>query len=77
MPSRPISLSRIIRLAVIQAAAAPLHPCDRSAFLQRVAELLADQEICDGVVAQPPAAATNAGRPRRARLRAAGLIEPG
>jgi len=52
---RPLALSDQ-QLAIIRRAAAPLHPRDRSAFLQRVAELLNGQEIGDGTVARAAAA---------------------
>jgi DNA-directed RNA polymerase specialized sigma24 family protein len=51
---RPLALSDQ-QLAIIRRAAAPLHPRDRSAFLQRVAELLNGQEIGDGTVARAAA----------------------
>jgi hypothetical protein len=35
-----------------QAAASPLHPHDRSAYLERVAELLRGRELGDGIVAR-------------------------
>jgi DNA-directed RNA polymerase specialized sigma24 family protein len=40
------------QLQIIRRAAAPLHPHDRSAFLERVARALSDIEAGDGVVAR-------------------------
>jgi hypothetical protein len=56
MPSRPIQLTDH-QLAVIQAAAEPLRPCDRGAFLEVVAALLREVEVGDGTVARACAAA--------------------
>ena len=39
-------------LDIVRRAAEPLHPHDRRAFLQTVAELLNGHEIGDGVVAR-------------------------
>jgi len=40
------------QLDIVRRAAEPLHPHDRGAYLQTVAELLNGHEIGDGVVAR-------------------------
>jgi hypothetical protein len=40
------------QLAAIRRYAEPIHPHDRSAYLQRVAVLLRDRELGDGIVAR-------------------------
>ena len=56
MPPRPIALTDE-QLAIIRRAAEPLHPRDRGAFLETVAELLNGHELGDGVVARAAAEA--------------------
>jgi DNA-directed RNA polymerase specialized sigma24 family protein len=56
MLSRPLGLTDA-QIDIIQRAAKPLPPRDRSAFLQTIAELLSGQELGDGVVARAAAAA--------------------
>jgi hypothetical protein len=53
---RPIALTDD-QLDIIRRAAQPLHPQDRSAYLETVASLLAGHEIGDGSVARAVAAA--------------------
>jgi hypothetical protein len=48
---KPLALSDA-QLAVIVAAAKPLHVCDRTPFLEAVAARLNGVEIGDGVVAR-------------------------
>jgi hypothetical protein len=50
MPS-PLALTDD-QLSIIQRAAGPLHPHDRSAYLETVAELLNGHELGDGIVAR-------------------------
>jgi hypothetical protein len=46
---KPIGLTDE-QLLTIQRAASPLHPQDRGPYLEKVAELLNDHEIGDGLV---------------------------
>jgi hypothetical protein len=48
---RPLALSDR-QLTILRDAAEPLHPRDRGAFLQTVAELLDGEEIGDGAIAR-------------------------
>ncbi len=46
---KPLALSDE-QLLTVQRAAEPLHPHDRGAYLERVAEMLSGREIGDGLV---------------------------
>jgi hypothetical protein len=46
---KPLALSDE-QLLTVQRAAEPLHPHDRGAYLERVAEMLSGHEIGDGLV---------------------------
>ena len=50
-PPAPLALTDH-QLAIIGAAASPLHPRDRRAFLELVASMLDGREISDGMVAR-------------------------
>jgi hypothetical protein len=51
-PDRPPLALTDFQLAIVAAAASPLHPRDRRAFLEVVASMLDGRELGDGLVAR-------------------------
>jgi hypothetical protein len=75
LPMLPLCLTDD-QLDTVMAGATPLYPQDRHKYLQRIAELLYQQELGDGAVARacreaqraflaPPSDTGHGGRPRK------------